>query len=586
MMTGFRLFKTLLFQLTPKLMTTELKNSKHSPVAGSGEIFRMKLLCVAVASLIFGGGCAQLSNPRDNTPFLSLVNNQLSQTHPSVRGRDLNALAGQHQLASNPLPASQNQTAPYRGQSPDGNYQASSIPTNGQTGQVQRTAYQLPQVNQGGGQPFVQGGGQPFVQGSGQPVFQNPLQGGNQPVFPGGGQPLFQSPGQGIGQPVFQNPGGVPQFTPQVQPFLPGQVVPDPSIADIDVFIGETRTGSINVGGAFNTDAGLTAQFIIDERNFDITAFPRSFQDIIDQTAFRGGGQAFRLELVPGDNVERYLVSLSEPFLFGTDYSFSVSAFLFQRVFFDWDEQRIGGRFSFGRRLTPDLSVNFGLRLENVEISDPRLDTSDQLNAVLGDNDLYLFNVGLTRDTRDHPFLPTEGSLFSLTYTQGFGDFDFPRGEVEYRRHRLIYERPDGSGRHTISYGTRLGFSGSQTPVFENFFAGGFSTLRGFEFRGAAPLENEVRVGGEFQWINSVEYTFPVTPDDMVKGVAFVDFGTVEEDIEINSENFRVAPGVGLRVHLPALGIGAPLAFDFAFPISTAEGDDENIFSFNLGVNR
>ena len=66
----------------------------------------------------------------------------------------------------------------------------------------------------------------------------------------------------------------------------------------------------------------------------------------------------------------------------------------------------------------------------------------------------------------------------------------------------------------------------------------------------------------------------------------FCDFGTVEQEVEINSENFRVAPGFGLRVSAPGVGLGAPLAFDFAFPVSTADGDDEKIFSFNLGVQR
>ena len=125
-----------------------------------------------------------------------------------------------------------------------------------------------------------------------------------------------------------------------------------------------------------------------------------------------------------------------------------------------------------------------------------------------------------------------------MTFSQAFGDYSYSRGDLDYRRYRLIYERPDGSGRHTLSFGTKLGFSGSSTPIFENYFAGGFSTMRGFDFRGAAPHENGVRVGGEFQWLNTVEYMFPITADDMIKGVAFVDFGTVEENITIKSENF------------------------------------------------
>ena len=413
------------------------------------------------------------------------------------------------------------------------------------------------------------------------PEIRNSLQGDPTPSSP------FQNPSINIGSPN--------ELNPIVQPNAPSGSVTFPqnlpqelpaNFADVDIFLNETSTGRINFGGAFNSDSGVVGQIVVDERNFDIARFPRNFREIVDGTAWRGAGQTFRLELVPGNEVERYLVNFSEPFLFGSRVSFSSSFYLFQRRFFDYDEERLGGRFALGYRLSPDISISAGLRLENVDIDDPRVDTSPQLNAALGDSDLFVGNISLIRDTRDHPFLPTEGNYLSLAYSQGFGEFDYSRGDIDFRTYRLIYQRPDGSGRNTLSYGTRAGFSGSQTPIFENYFAGGFSTLRGFDFRGASPLEGGVRVGGEFQWLNTLEYTFPLTADDMVKGVVFTDFGTVEENITIDRENFRVAPGFGFRVHLPAAGIGAPLAFDFAFPISDAEGDEQETFAFYIGAQR
>lgn len=403
------------------------------------------------------------------------------------------------------------------------------------------------------------------------------------------------SPGNGLASPNIGDPN---QLNPIVQPYerggnasipfgaQPDVYYPAADYADLDVTIAQTNTGRINIGGAYNSDNGIVGQFIIDEKDFDITRFPRNFRDILDGNAFRGGGQAFRLEIVPGQDLKRYLVSFSEPFFLGTDFSFSASGYLFDRRYFDWDENRLGGRLSFGRRLTPDLSISSGVRMERVNIDNPRVNTSNELNNSLGKSNLFLGNVGLIRDTRDHPFLPTEGSFLSATFSQAFGDFDYSRADVEYRRYRLLYERPDRSGRHTLSFGTKLGFSGDDTPIYENYFAGGFSTLRGFDFRGAAPIDGGARVGGEFQWLNTVEYMFPLTADDMVKGVVFCDYGTVESSIDLNKENFRVAPGFGFRVHMPAAGIGAPLAFDFAFPVATAEGDDEKIFSFYLGVLR
>ena len=77
-------------------------------------------------------------------------------------------------------------------------------------------------------------------------------------------------------------------------------------------------------------------------------------------------------------------------------------------------------------------------------------------------------------------------------------------------------------------------------------------------------------VGGQFQWLNSAEYFFPLTADDMIRGTVFCDFGTVEREVALHGEQFRVAPGFGFRINVPALG-PAPLAFDFAFPVAMAD---------------
>ena len=123
----------------------------------------------------------------------------------------------------------------------------------------------------------------------------------------------------------------------------------------------------------------------------------------------------------------------------------------------------------------------------------------------------------------------------------------------------------------------------NNTPVYDHYFAGGYSTLRGFDFRGASPVEGTTIVGGEFMWIGSAEYLMPITADDMIRGVVFCDFGTVEPNVSIN--DFRVAPGFGLRVTMPALG-PAPIAFDFAFPVVKVDTDNTQVFSFSIGVLR
>ncbi len=409
------------------------------------------------------------------------------------------------------------------------------------------------------------------------------------------GQPVANPATTGTSLPEFISPNAV---EPYVGPNFGGDggaqvvnpdgivVVDDPyHTVDVDVGVAETETGRFMFGVGVNSDAGLTGNIVIDERNFDLFAAPRSWSDVAEGRAFRGGGQGFRIEALPGTSVQRYMVNFSEPYLMGTRVSMNVSGSFFDRRFFDWDEQRFGGRLGFGYRLSPDLSVSASGRAENVNIHDPRVVGVPQLDRVIGKSDLFGGKVSLTHDTRDVPFAPTEGHMLEMSFEQVFGTFDYSRATLDARRYFLISERADGSGRHTLGFSLKTGFSGADTPIFENFFAGGFSTLRGFDFRGASPVVSGVVVGGRFQLLGSVEYMLSLTADDMLRGVVFCDYGTVEEDIEIDANNFRVAPGFGLRIFVPAMG-PAPIALDFAFPVIHADSDSTQVFSFFVGFGR
>ena len=353
----------------------------------------------------------------------------------------------------------------------------------------------------------------------------------------------------------------------------------------VDVYVQEGQTGRFSAGGSVNSDLGVAGNFVLEERNFDLFNFPRRPSDMLNG-AFRGAGQNFRAELVPGNRVQRYTLNWTNPNLFGySPFSLSVGGFYFTRIYRDWTEQRLGARVAIGYEVTPDLSLSTELRGEDVKISSLRITGLPALDRVAGSNDLYTGRVRLAHNTRDSPFLPTEGHLLEMIYDQTFGEFDFPRGQINYSRYFLVRQRADGGGRHTFTSSMRLGFTGEDTPLFENFFAGGFSTMRGFAFRGASPVDSDVQVGGRFQMLGSFEYMMPITADDMLRMVAFVDYGTVEKNIEINSKNFRVAPGFGARIAVPALG-PAPLAFDFAFPVSYADTDSRQIFSFTMGLTR
>lgn len=402
-----------------------------------------------------------------------------------------------------------------------------------------------------------------------------------------------QSFGRGFQEPqnpLFGNsPAGDPLANGGPGP-LPGQYGEE-GLLDVDYILTEARTGRLMFGVGVNSDAGVIGSIVLSEKNFDLFNPPRSWQDVIDGTAFRGDGQSFRAEAVPGSQVSRYLVNWTNPYFLDTDYSLGLSGFYYQRFFDDWDERRAGGRISFGRQFTPEWSASAALRLENV-----RIDSADvfplfpggpvvpeELAEVVGGNFLSTIRLSVVHDTRDSAFLPGEGHKVEVAYEQAFGEFDYPRVDVSGSQFFTLYSRPDGGGRHILTLNGQVGWTGSQTPIFERYFAGGFQTFRGFDFRGVGPEEFGVRVGGRFQALGTAEYRFPLLANEMLAGVVFTDFGTVEKSASL--DEFRLTVGAGLRVTVPALG-PVPLAFDWAFPVLEERNDDNRVFSFYVGLNR
>lgn len=395
------------------------------------------------------------------------------------------------------------------------------------------------------------------------------------PLFaPNGGPPAEVLP-------AIPNDSGSPLFDPNED--IPLHIPLNPIVED-------TETGRLMFSVGVNSEAGLIGSVVIDEQNFDWTRFPRSWEEIRNRTAWRGRGQRFRAEAMPGTEVQKYAVTFQEPNLLDSQVSLSLSGFFYNRIFTEWSEERVGGRIGLAYQFTHDLSGTVAYRGAKVSIYNPIATDVPELNRALNSSALHGFSVGLNHDTRDNPFLATEGHLIEMSLEQVVGTFQYPRAEIDVRQYFLVHQRADGSGRHVISLSGRFAWTGDDTPIYENYFIGGFSTLRGFRFRRASPVDfsnqvGDVTVGGKTMLLASAEYIFPITADDSLRGVVFCDTGTVERDIRNWTDRYRVAPGFGLRITVPAMG-PAPIALDFAFPVSSNAFDEKEVFSFWIGFLR
>ena len=86
------------------------------------------------------------------------------------------------------------------------------------------------------------------------------------------------------------------------------------------------------LGVGVNSNAGLIGNITLDEQNFDWRRWPTSWEDIRNATAWRGGGQQFRIQASPGTVYQQYSINFHNPYLFDTPISFGLGGSSTSRV--------------------------------------------------------------------------------------------------------------------------------------------------------------------------------------------------------------------------------------------------------------
>jgi outer membrane protein insertion porin family len=400
------------------------------------------------------------------------------------------------------------------------------------------------------------------------------------PMLPPGRGAAPTTPPVGAGEP------------PGMEPSIPGMNMtdvgpdrqdpfPNRSFADVVTSVNEAPTGRFMLGVGASGYQGLSGTLTVNEKNFDLFNPPRSFEDIANGKAFRGGGQNFQLQLMAGTLMNRVTASISNPYLFDLPIGGNATGYVYQRLYPDWDETRGGGRFSLGRQFGTSTYADVAFRIEDVNFYGYRIPAPASYLAAAGHTTLASIRPTLRFDNRNSPFMPNKGQFVEFSFEQGWGTFTYPKVEVEGRTYFTTGSRPDGSGPRILAFRGHFGVTGQNTPVYERFYAGYLGSLRGFQYRGVGPHVLGANVGGVLMSVGSVEYMFPLTASDSVRQVIFCDFGTVEGNYDFN--NFRVAVGTGLRITIPQFG-PLPLCFDLGFPLAKAPGDKTNIFAFSIGA--
>jgi outer membrane protein insertion porin family len=398
----------------------------------------------------------------------------------------------------------------------------------------------------------------------------------------GGGAPATAAPGPnpvGAGEP----PGAFPSI-PGMNMTNVGPDRIDPfnnrSFADIVTSVEEAPTGRFMIGVGANSFQGLLGSVSIWEKNFNILKFPRSFSDIANGMAFRGGGQEFRLNLQAGNLINMMQVSLREPYLFDLPIGAGATGYLMSRIYPNWDERRGGGRFSIGRQFGTSTYADLAVWAEEVDFFGYKSPAPADYLAASGFTSLFAIAPSLRFDNRNSPFMATKGQYLNFSVEQGFGSFTFTKFDAEGRLFIPTLSRPDGTGKQFFTLRGHFGIATESTPVYERYFAGNFGSLRGFQYRTVSPHAFGVPTGGIMMAVGSVEYQFPWNAKDTFNQIVFTDFGTVTGNYQFN--DMRISVGTGLKVLIPAFG-PLPFEFDLAFPLLHSFGDKIQYFNFTVG---
>jgi outer membrane protein insertion porin family len=368
----------------------------------------------------------------------------------------------------------------------------------------------------------------------------------------------------------------------QIKPTPEG---PDTLRLDISAEEAKSKTFGISVG--YGTYEGFIGGLELGERDLFGTGRPLTFSVEVSQRGYKGE------------------ILYEDYFLFDTDVDLKNRA---AALTFDYDgysKFELGDRLELTKKLTKQYEVGLILAARHVEVT-----SADIKTRFLGDTSYFIDTIGLTQtlDLRESPLVSPRGFIGATTLdvaTSALGsEVDLIRGTV-----RLGYYLPFGPKALTpgvvedkrgtplqrwfqqsgLAFGARagavhsLGNSGPDEaytlPIDERFFNGGSNTVRSFGERKLGPLDNHGNpLGGEFETVFNVEYTFPIYGE--LQGALFADAGNLlptSEDLGLNE--MRYALGIGLRYKLP---IG-PIRLDYGFNPDPQPREDSGAFHFSFG---
>lgn len=349
---------------------------------------------------------------------------------------------------------------------------------------------------------------------------------------------------------------------------------------DVKYTVTEKSSGNITAGAGFSQSQGIVLNASISQNNFLGTgkrvsaSFNNSSVNTIYSLGYTnpyytidGVSRGFNFSFRTTDSDEaNTTVFTTDAFNFGVNFGFPLN-----------ESDRIG--LGIDIEFT-DLDLGF----TPLEVNRPI--NSQTANFVLDNGNSYTnlkISAGWSTDNRNRAVFATRGGSKRLSgvITVPGSDLEFYKISYNQKKyipitsHTTLYLNGD------IGYGDSYG-DAELLPFFENYFAGGKGSVRGFTDNTLGPRDifNDP-IGGSVKLVGNAEFIFPVPFAADAKTVrlsAFMDAGNVYDD-EIDLGEIRYSIGVSAKWLSP---FGA-LSFSLAAPLNDEENDELQAFQFSFG---
>lgn len=384
-------------------------------------------------------------------------------------------------------------------------------------------------------------------------------------------------------------------------------LAPSPDNPDryvLKVEVDEKRTGSVGLGGGFDTVAGPFGSFTIGDSNFRGKGQVVSLSSQVGtglfgsvNNALSNGGSNF----VANQRTYQVEASFVEPNLRGSNTSMAVTGFgrNMNSFMIEQSMQRaLGGTVNFTKPLGKNINGNLGFTAEDVFLKDvSSMFTSNNIlqgmaNRALTtglatnqaqanllaqqarDNQLkggafVSVNPSVSYDTRDSVLDPTKGTLIKATTSPSLGltGGGFAKFGLSASKYVPVTKNT------TLATNIQGGMAVGSMPQFAQYWMGGMNGVRGYrQFTdlgtGPAMLMATAELRTRLPFLRSSDNKFAKAIDKHVRGVFFFDAGQVYGNSSTNSllsrAGFGASTGVGLRINLPMIGM---IRVDYGMPL-------------------